>query len=457
MALTDAQWADAVALAVSRFHTGVTTEAQMGDEITTATEDWPTRTLSNADLAYRISRSLANLTGLTETAGPPDPNMGTLGAMAFDKDALAFYGPKTEAGWGDARPLDEGPEGPAGPAIELQVSSGFIQWRVVGDPDWINLIATADITGDDGREIELGVAGGFIQWRYVGDPTWIDLIALSALKGADGREIEIQKSATHIKWRYVGDTSWVNLVALADITGPKGDKGDKGDTGASGSGTGNVNGPATSTNNAVAVWDGTTGTLLSNGPNIGVAAAGDLIRRSDGDTRYRAAGAIPQSDVTGLASTLADKADLVAGKVPVAQLPDPPTVPVFATVTEIWAASVTDKIVAPKTLNDAMIPTALTISAGTISPDCNAGINFDIPLINANITIANLANKTGKLGRSGSITGKNDATAGRTVSLGTDWKKIGTTALPTAANALWKLVYNIDSNGVNYSVMVLTA
>lgn len=500
MALTDAQWADAVATAVARFHTSVTTEAQMSDEIAAATADWPTRTLSNADLAIKISRSLANLTGLIETSGPPDPNMGTLGAMAFDKDALAFYGPKTEAGWGDARPLDAGP---AGPSIEMQVSGGFIQWRVVGDATWINLIATVDLMGADGKEVELQKSATHIQWRYVGDASWIDLVALSDLKGADGREVELQKSATHIQWRYVGASSWTDLVALADITGPAGPAawtpvlatvvdgerrvqqivdwtgggGTKPTTGkyigptglvdtpaeatdirgAGGSGSGNVNGPATSTNNAAAVWDGTTGTLLSNGPNIGVAAAGDLIRRSDGDTRYRAAGAVPQSDVTGLTANLAAKADLVAGKVPVAQLPDPPTVPVFATVPEIWAASVTDKIVAPKTLNDAMIPTALTISAGTISPDCNAGINFDIASINANITIANMANKTGKGGRSGSITGKNDATAGRTVSLGTDWKKIGTTAFPTAANARWKIVYNVDANGVNYSVMVLKA
>lgn len=128
-----------------------------------------------------------------------------------------------------------------------------------------------------------------------------------------------------------------------------------------------------------------------------------------------------------------------------------------ATVVEVWAGSVVGKVIDPKTLNDAMIPTALTIAGGVVSPDCNAGINFDIASINANITIANLANKTGKLGRSGSITGKNDATAGRTVSLGTDWKKIGTTAFPTAANARWKVVYNIDANGVNYSVSVLSA
>lgn len=56
--------------------------------------------------------------------------------------------------------------------------------------------------------------------------------------------------------------------------------------GADGSGSGDVVGPASATNNAVALFDGTTGKLLSNGPNIGVAAAGDLLRRSDGDARY---------------------------------------------------------------------------------------------------------------------------------------------------------------------------
>ena len=56
--------------------------------------------------------------------------------------------------------------------------------------------------------------------------------------------------------------------------------------GADGTGAGDVVGPASSTNNAVALFDGTTGKLLSNGPNIGVAAAGDLLRRSDGDVRF---------------------------------------------------------------------------------------------------------------------------------------------------------------------------
>lgn len=40
--------------------------------------------------------------------------------------------------------------------------------------------------GDDGREVEVQNSGTHIQWRYVGDPTWIDLVALTSLKGDPG-------------------------------------------------------------------------------------------------------------------------------------------------------------------------------------------------------------------------------------------------------------------------------
>jgi len=42
--------------------------------------------------------------------------------------------------------------------------------------------------GEDGREVELRNSGTFIQWRYVGDPDWINLIDLADLAGADGED-----------------------------------------------------------------------------------------------------------------------------------------------------------------------------------------------------------------------------------------------------------------------------
>lgn len=91
----------------------------------------------------------------------------------------------------------QGIDGENGENIELQNSGTFIQWRVVGDIAWTNLIAVADLQGADGTD---GVDG---------------------TDGTDGREIELQKTATHIQWRYVGDT-WVDLISIAEITGPAG-------------------------------------------------------------------------------------------------------------------------------------------------------------------------------------------------------------------------------------------
>ena len=109
--------------------------------------------------------------------------------------------------------------------------------------------------GTDGREVELQTSLTHIQWRYVGDLNWLDLIALTELEGpagadgaqgpagdpgpagadgaagADGREVELQKSATHVQWRYVGDPTWIDLVPLTDITGPAGADGADADGG----------------------------------------------------------------------------------------------------------------------------------------------------------------------------------------------------------------------------------
>lgn len=86
-------------------------------------------------------------------------------------------GPQGDAG-------ADGADGADGPAIELQVSATHIQWRVVGDSTWIDLISLSSITGADGadgREVELRVSSNILQWRYVGDAAWTNLIDLSTL------------------------------------------------------------------------------------------------------------------------------------------------------------------------------------------------------------------------------------------------------------------------------------
>lgn len=76
--------------------------------------------------------------------------------------------------------------------------------------------------GDDGENIELNRGATHLQWRSVGSPAWIDLIAWVDLKGSDGRQVELQVNATHIQWRYAGDVSWTNLIALTALTGAPG-------------------------------------------------------------------------------------------------------------------------------------------------------------------------------------------------------------------------------------------
>ena len=145
-----------------------------------------------------------------------------------------------------------GVDGTDGKEVEMQVASGFIQWRYVGDTVWSDLIALATLTGPtgptgpagvdgtdgtdgtDGKEVEMQVASGFIQWRYVGDTVWKDLVSLATLTGptgpagvdgtdgTDGREVEMQSAGGFIQWRYVGDASWTNLVDLSTMTGADG-------------------------------------------------------------------------------------------------------------------------------------------------------------------------------------------------------------------------------------------
>jgi len=82
--------------------------------------------------------------------------------------------------------------------------------------------------GTDGREVEIHSSGIYIQWKYVGDPDWIDLVALADLEGSDGidgREVTLRSDGTYIQWQYIGDSTWTNIVALATLKGDKGDAG----------------------------------------------------------------------------------------------------------------------------------------------------------------------------------------------------------------------------------------
>ena len=109
----------------------------------------------------------------------------------------------------------------------------------------ITLPTSTTDAGANGKEIELQKSTTHIQWRYVGDADWINLVALADLKGADGAKGDKGDTGATPNLQIGNVTTLDNgSNATASITGtvenpllnlgiPKGAKGDKGDTGSS--------------------------------------------------------------------------------------------------------------------------------------------------------------------------------------------------------------------------------
>ncbi len=107
-------------------------------------------------------------------------------------------------------------------AYQLALLAGYVGTRA----EWLE-----SLNGDDGREIEVQNNGTFVQWRYAGDSAWTNLIALADISGNDstvpgppGDPVEIQAAGGYIQWKYSSEdgTAWRNLVTIASITGPPG-------------------------------------------------------------------------------------------------------------------------------------------------------------------------------------------------------------------------------------------
>jgi len=81
-----------------------------------------------------------------------------------------------------------GANGADGKQIELQESSGYVQWRYAGETAWRNLMPLADISGADGRSVNLRVNDGWIQWQHDGDSAWQNLMSMDDMRGADGKD-----------------------------------------------------------------------------------------------------------------------------------------------------------------------------------------------------------------------------------------------------------------------------
>ncbi len=531
MALTDAQWAAEVADVIADLVAGTITAAEAEDRLRAATEDWPTRTLSNADLAARVSRFLARLNGLILTDGPPDIALGELNTFAYDTVNGALYGPKTVSGWGTPVSL----VGPPGAAAAI--SGATITMLAPGADPTVTLGGTSSVRtfafgvpaaadGDNGITPNVSAAVTMVApgetalvTRSGPDSAPVFTFQLPrASDGTAGREVEMQGGATHLQWRYVGDADWINLFARADFKGDKGDKGDvfefdatpanlaardaydaeaEGftvlvmDTGMVYARVGATAGvwsdgfPFGQTQNDILValseLSATPGLLYQSGAasfekrTIGVAADADIPDRLSADGRYRRQGvAVPMAEVSGLSDALGDKADAAAtlvllgdkedkaakgqangyaglggdGKVPAGQLPAPPTVPVKATGATLRAGTNDTDFATAKALADEAAWVEVTTS-GAWAPNFAAGRNFSV-ILNGVLTFNAPTNMAD--GQSGAIRFQQDATGSRTIGVNAAIKKVGSYTLSTAANAVDRCGYIVKG-----TVLELTA
>ncbi len=417
--LTDAQWAAEVADVVADLIAGTITEEQASARLATATENWPTRTLSNADLAARVSRFLARLNGLILTNGPPASSMGELNTFAYDTANGALYGPKTNSGWGTPVSL-VGPKGAKGDTGATGPQGAKGDTGATG--------AKGD-TGAQGPQGNVGPKGETGAQGPKGD---------TGAQGPQGVE-----GPQGLK----GDTG---------ATGPQGDQGPQGVKGDRGEAftvdaQGTLAGRAAYDDEAIGFsylddqngnlyfriaaggWSppipfgkgdpGDTGPLGPQGPQ-GVAGP-------KGDT-----GAQGPQGVQGVQGPKGDTgAQGPAGSDATVSL---------ATGADLRTATSQTKALTPKSVADAAALVALT-DVATIAVDLAAGTNFTVTL-GGNRTLG--APTNAKPGMSGTILIKQDATGSRTLAYNTAWKPFGSTpALSTAASAVDLLTWIVEDTG----------
>ncbi len=119
-----------------------------------------------------------------------------------------------------------------------------------------------------------------------------------------------------------------------------------------------------------------------------------------------------------------------------------------STSTDMWTGTSSAKVVTPKKLWDAAIPTAVAYAAA-VTLDGNTGVNFEIGNLTGAITLNNPTNF--KPGQGGMIRFKQDATGNRVITYGANWKFEGGAAaagvLSTAANKIDTLSYLVWNDG----------
>lgn len=112
--------------------------------------------------------------------------------------------------------------GTNGKEIELQKSTTHIQWRYVGDTEWTNLVALADLKGSKGDKGEQGIQGVKGDKGDTGATPNLQIGKITTLDSGSNATASITGTVEN---------------PLLNLEIPKGLKGDKGDTGLSAGGT----------------------------------------------------------------------------------------------------------------------------------------------------------------------------------------------------------------------------
>lgn len=89
--------------------------------------------------------------GATILSGSTNPSdeLGANGDFYFNTSTGTFYGPKVAGAWPS---VGVSLIGPSGKNVEFQKSETHLQWRVVGEVSWNNLVALNDLKGDKGED-----------------------------------------------------------------------------------------------------------------------------------------------------------------------------------------------------------------------------------------------------------------------------------------------------------------
>lgn len=89
--------------------------------------------------------------------------------------------------------------------------NNYVQWRYVGDTEWVDLIKYADIVGPS---VELREDGEFLQWRPKDTGDWMNLVSL---KDISGRDVVMRQTGNVLEWQRQGDDTWTVLWDLSEL------------------------------------------------------------------------------------------------------------------------------------------------------------------------------------------------------------------------------------------------